>query len=102
MKLTKKEETRLIEVYKSYWDGYLTGDVLNMSALLDDKNTQVGSADGEVFFNKADAVQFLRDTIDQIAGKAQIRNSAIKLALPNSIVYSIISLFSFSISLILF
>ena len=45
-----------------------------MITLLDEHYTQVGSADGEVFSNKKDAVQFLHDTIDQVAGKMEMRN----------------------------
>jgi len=79
MKLSKKQEAKLLKTYKSYWDGYQTGDVKNMAKLLDSNYTQIGSAEAEVFSNKKDAVTFLHDTIDQVAGKAEIRNQSIKL-----------------------
>ena len=77
MKLSKKSEAML--VYNAYWDNYLKGDVEAMIPLLDDEYTQVGSAETEVFFNKKDAVQFLYDTIDQVAGKLEMRNRSTKL-----------------------
>ncbi len=79
MKLTKKQEAKLLKTYKSYWDGYLSGDVKNMAKLLDDNYTQVGSAEAEVFSNKKDAVKFLHDTIDQVVGQVEIRNRSITL-----------------------
>ncbi len=78
MKLTKKLEKEIMQVYNTYWDSYLKGDVESMHPLLDDAYTQVGSAEGEVFSNKKDAVQFLYDTIDQVAGKLEMRNRVIK------------------------
>jgi signal transduction histidine kinase/ketosteroid isomerase-like protein len=74
MKLTKKIEAEILKVYHTYWDSYLKGDVEIMHPLLTDEYTQVGSAEGEVFSNKKDAVQFLYDTIDQVAGKLEMRN----------------------------
>ncbi len=74
MKLTKKQEAEILKVYHTYWDSYLKGDVEIMHPLLADEYTQVGSAEGEVFSNKKDAVQFLYDTIDQVAGKLEMRN----------------------------
>ncbi len=74
MKLTKKLETAILKTYNSYWENYLNGDVEAMHPLLADEYTQVGSAEGEVFSNKKDAVQFLYDTIDQVAGKLEMRN----------------------------
>ncbi len=74
MKLSKLQEKEVMQVYNAYWDNYLQGDVETMQQLLDDDYTQVGSAEGEVFLNKKDAVQFLYDTIDQVAGKLEMRN----------------------------
>ena len=73
MKLTKKLEAEILKTYNTYWDNYLKGDVEAMHPLLADEYTQVGSAEGEVFSNKKDAVQFLYDTIDQVAKKLEMR-----------------------------
>ncbi|MBK8291098.1 MAG: nuclear transport factor 2 family protein [Flammeovirgaceae bacterium] len=78
MKLTKKQQAEILKVYNAYWDGYLKGDIASMAALLDPKYTQVGSAETEVFFNKKDAVKFLHDTIDQVAGQLEMRKRVIR------------------------
>jgi ketosteroid isomerase-like protein len=74
MKLTKKLEAEILKTYNSYWENYLKGDAEAMHPLLADEYTQVGSAESEVFSNKKDAVQFLYNTIDQVAGKLEMRN----------------------------
>ena len=79
MKLSKKSEAEVMQVYNAYWDNYLKGDVEAMIPLLDKNYTQVGSAETEVFFNKKDAVQFLYDTINQVAGKLEMRNRNTRL-----------------------
>ncbi|MGB5849905.1 MAG: nuclear transport factor 2 family protein, partial [Ignavibacteriaceae bacterium] len=84
MKLTKKLEKEVMEVYEAYWDSYLNGDVAAISTLLDESYTQVGSAETEVFANKKDAVQFLHDTIDQVAGKLEMRNRSTRLEKQNN------------------
>jgi signal transduction histidine kinase len=79
MKLSKKKEKELMQVYEAYWAEYLNGNVDAMQALLDDSYTQIGSAESEVFSSKKEAVQFLVDTIDQVAGKLEMRNRSTKL-----------------------
>jgi signal transduction histidine kinase/ketosteroid isomerase-like protein len=74
MQMTKKLEAEILKIYNAYWDNYLKGDVEAMQPLLADEYTQVGSAESEVFSNKKDAVQFLYDTIEQVAGILQMRN----------------------------
>ena len=68
-----------MQVYEAYWAEYLNGNVDAMQSLLDDSYTQIGSAAGEVFVSKKEAVQFLVDTIDQVAGKLEMRNRSTKL-----------------------
>jgi len=79
IKLTKEQEKEVMLAYNAYWDSYIKGDVKTMIPLLDDDYNQIGSAESEVFFNKKDAVKFLYETIDQVAGKAEMRNRIIKV-----------------------
>jgi ketosteroid isomerase-like protein len=81
MKFNKDQETEIIQVYKTYFDSYINGDTNTIADLLDDEYNQIGSADGEVFFNKKDALKFLHDTIDQVAGKTKIRNRELRVDL---------------------
>ena len=87
MKLSKKTEAEILKKYNAYWKNYIQGDVETMRLLLSDKYTQVGSAEGEVFSNKKDAVQFLYDTIDQVAGKLEMRNRNTRLELHGNLVF---------------
>jgi len=86
MKLSKKKEKELMLVYEAYWDYYLKGDAKAMQHLLDESYTQVGSAESEVFSTKKDAVQFLFDTIDQVAGKLEMRNRHTKVESQDNLV----------------
>ena len=79
MKLSKKEEAAILDVYKTYFDSYIGGDIKTITSLLADDYTQIGSAEAEVFFNKKEAIQFLHQTIDQVAGKAEMRNRMLKV-----------------------
>ncbi len=74
MELTSEKEQQLTLVYEAYWAQYLKGNVQAMEVLLDESYTQVGSAESEVFTTKKQAVQFLKDTIDEVAGKLEMRN----------------------------
>jgi signal transduction histidine kinase/ketosteroid isomerase-like protein len=73
MSLSKQQVNEALNIHEAYWDYYLKGDVLAMEPLLDENYTQVGSAEVEVFSNKADAIQFLHDTINQVAGNLEMR-----------------------------
>ncbi|NNK19409.1 MAG: SnoaL-like domain-containing protein, partial [Maribacter sp.] len=86
MKPTKKQEQAIMQVYEAYWAEYLNGNVEGMVPLLDASYTQVGSAESEVFSTKKEAVQFLVDTIDQVAGKLEMRNRSTKLEEKNQLI----------------
>jgi len=79
MRLTKKLEKEVINAYEAYFDNYIKGNVEAITFMLDEEYNQIGSAESEVFFNKKDAVKFLYDTIDQVAGKTEIRNRILKV-----------------------
>jgi len=79
MKLSQQKEKEIIQAYKVYFDSYVNGDIKSIVSLLDDDYNQIGSAETEVFFSKEDAIKFLHDTIDQVAGKTEMRNRFIKV-----------------------
>ena len=62
-----------------------------MADLLSEEYTQIGSAEREVFFNKNEALQFLYETIHQVAGKFEMRNRNTSIELLNDtfIVYEL-------------
>ncbi|MGB5227386.1 MAG: nuclear transport factor 2 family protein, partial [Eudoraea sp.] len=86
MKLTSEQEQQLTKVYEAYWTQYLKGNVDAMEVLLDESYTQVGSAESEVFTTKKEAVQFLKDTIDEVAGKLEMRNRITQIEQQDTIV----------------
>jgi signal transduction histidine kinase len=74
MKLTKQLETEIIEAYDSFWVSNLSANMeLFASYLLDDFSI-FGSANGETFFSREDAVAFYTATAGQLKDKAQLRN----------------------------
>ena len=79
MKLTPKLKAEILKTHDAYWAKYLKGDVKGIAALLDESYTQVGSAETEVFSNKKAAVKFLNNTINQVAGKLEMRNRNTRL-----------------------
>ncbi|WP_178987931.1 ATP-binding protein [Winogradskyella schleiferi] len=76
MKLTKKLETEIWQVYDTWLHSYLNGDVETYNSYLDDDYHFIGSATKEEFLNRKDTTKFFEDTGDQFAGKTEIRNES--------------------------
>ena len=49
MKLTKKLEAEVKEVYKVFWEKLLNADTAGMAEVMDIKFRQIGTTDGEIF-----------------------------------------------------
>jgi len=79
MKLTKKTEAEVLKTYHAYWDAYLKGNMRAFASMLDEDCHLIGSAAGEVFYNKKSAVTYYKATSEQIAGKAEFRNRKISV-----------------------
>jgi signal transduction histidine kinase/ketosteroid isomerase-like protein len=79
MRQNQISETAILEAYHTYFDGYLEGNIDRIASVLDENFVQVGSAETEVFFNKTDALKFMYDTIDQVAGNLQVRNRDLRI-----------------------
>ncbi|MCK0180099.1 ATP-binding protein [Flavobacteriaceae bacterium S0862] len=76
MKLTKKQEKEIWQVYDTWLNSYLNGDVKTYDSFLDDDYHFIGSATKEEFLNRKDTTKFFADTGDQFAGKTEIRNES--------------------------
>jgi len=74
MKLTKQTEAELLKAYYSFWESNLSADMEKFSSYLVDDFSIIGSANGEVFFSREDAVKFYTATADEMRGKAELRN----------------------------
>ncbi|HJS56159.1 MAG TPA: nuclear transport factor 2 family protein [Chitinophagaceae bacterium] len=79
MRLTKKLEAEILEVYNTYWDAFFKGDLKSVASLLDDNCHVIGSSVGEVFNDKRSLLKYLKATIGQIKGKAELRNRKISV-----------------------
>jgi SnoaL-like domain len=79
MKLTKKLEAEVLDVYEAYWGGLLNVDMEIYAAVLDKDFKLIGTTEIEVFFKKLEAVRFLKATADQVAGNIEMRNRKIKI-----------------------
>ena len=79
MKLTKKLEAEVLNVYEAYWGGLLNVDMETYAAVLDKDFKLIGTTEAEVFFKKMEAVRFLKATADQVAGNIELRNRIIKV-----------------------
>ena len=92
-KMNQAEALKLeiLKLHDLYWFSYLKGDISVMADLLSEEYTQIGSAEREVFFNKNEALQFLYETIHQVAGKFEMRNRNTSIELLNDtfIVYEL-------------
>ncbi len=75
MKLTTKLEAEVMEVYDTWLNSYLTGDVKTYNYYFDDEYRFIGSTGNEEFLNRKDTTRFFEVTADQLAGKTDIRNS---------------------------
>ncbi len=74
MKLTKKQEIEIWQVYDTWLYSYLNGDVKTYNKYLDKDYHFIGSTDNEEFLNKKDTTNFFKATADQLAGKCDLRN----------------------------
>ncbi len=65
------------EVYLTFWDSFVKGDVEALASTLDDNFEYIGSTDTEVYHNKAEMMDFYKSYKDDVAGNAEIRNRQI-------------------------
>ncbi len=79
MKLSKQTEAEVLEAYHAYWTAYLNGDMETFASYLDDQVTIYGTAVGEIFNNKQDAIKFYGETAHEMTGKAEFRNREISV-----------------------
>lgn len=75
MKLTKNQESEVLNVYDNWLNSYLNGDVKTYDSFFDDEYRFIGSTDNEDFLNRHDTTKFFEETADQLAGQVEVRNS---------------------------
>ena len=79
MQQIKQIEAEALQAYHTFWKANLAADMEIFASYLEDDFSIFGSANGEVFFNKQQAVGFYTDTADQMKGKIDLRNRDISV-----------------------
>jgi hypothetical protein len=77
MKLTEHQITEARNVYNLYWDSYLAGDVDAFASTLDENYEMIGTSEVEIAHNKAEGIAFFKSQMQEMAGKAEMRNRQI-------------------------
>ena len=81
MKITKQLKAEILDVYEAFWGSLLHADIQLYAAVLDADYRLIGTTEKEIFFNKQEAVHFLKSTADQMAGSLERRKSKYKIEL---------------------
>ncbi|MGQ0740403.1 MAG: ATP-binding protein [Bacteroidota bacterium] len=79
MKLTKKQLDSARKAYELYWESYMQGDEKTFVSLLDARMQLIGTTEEEIFHNKKQVVGFYHASVEQMAGKVELRNRKIKI-----------------------
>jgi ketosteroid isomerase-like protein len=79
MKLSKETEVEIRRVYQTYWDAYLSGDFATFASFMVDDIVIYGTAVGEIFYTKEEALEFYTATAEEMTGKAEFRNQGYSL-----------------------
>ncbi len=87
MKLSKKLEAEVIQVYDTWLNSYLNGDVKTYDYYFDDEYHFIGSTNNEEFLNRKDTTAFFEKTADQLSGKTDLKNRVRKIELFEKLVF---------------
>ena len=79
MKLTRQLRSEILDVYEAFWGSLFNVDIELYTQVIDDNYRLIGTTEDEMFFNKQDAISFLKATGDQLAGNIERRKSKIKI-----------------------
>ncbi|MCO5725883.1 nuclear transport factor 2 family protein, partial [Robiginitalea marina] len=74
MRLTQKIKTEVLQVYDTWLESYVSGNVETYDHYLDDAYHFIGSTNNEEFLSRRETTEFFRVTADQFAGKTELRN----------------------------
>ena len=73
MKLSKQTEKEVLQVYDTWLQSYLHGDVATYDSYFDDEYHFIGSTGNEEFLSRKDTTKFFENTAEQLAGKCDLR-----------------------------
>ncbi|MEB2773855.1 ATP-binding protein [Algoriphagus sp. D3-2-R+10] len=79
MKLTKKLEAELKELYVKYFESLFSANVKTYESFFADNFIQIGTTLEEVWFSKNEAGKYLETHVEPVAGKIELRNRDIRM-----------------------
>ncbi|RMA57300.1 ATP-binding protein [Ulvibacter antarcticus] len=74
MRVDKKTETEVFQVYDEWLHSYLNGDVATYDSFFDDEYHFIGSTNNEEFLDRKSTTDFFKLTAEQLDGKSEVRN----------------------------
>ncbi len=77
MKLASKEEAAVKKVYMAYWESYLSGDLETFNEQIDPEFKLIGTSEIETLNSKNEVTQWLKDSVKELNGQADLRNREI-------------------------
>ncbi len=77
MALTKNQLATAKGTYEIYWDSYMVGDLETFASTLDEDFEMIGTSESEVAHNKAEGIAFYMAQMEEVVGKAAMRNRQI-------------------------
>jgi len=87
MELSKELKPEVMQIYDTWWNSYLNGDVKTYDSFLDYDYHFIGSTNAEDYLDRSNTTKFFEATADQLAGKAQLRNRVINIELINELIF---------------
>jgi signal transduction histidine kinase len=79
VKLTKRKIAEARNVYDLYWESYTKGDMETFVSTLDETYEMIGTSDTEVCHTKEEGIKFYEAQMQEVVGKAELRNRQIKV-----------------------
>ena len=73
----KHRKAEALRIYQLFWASYIRGDLESFASTLDEQFEMIGTSESEVAHNKAEGIEFYKAQMDEIVGKAEMRNRQI-------------------------
>ncbi|TVP52254.1 MAG: hypothetical protein EA341_03460, partial [Mongoliibacter sp.] len=77
MKLNKDQLADARKIYDIYWHSYLHGNLDAYASTLDEDFEMIGTSESEVAHNKMEGIVFFKAQLEEVVGKADMRNRQI-------------------------
>jgi len=82
----KNREEKARQLYNFYWESYIKGDLESFSSTLDEEYEMIGTSESQIAHNKAEGIAFFKAQLQEVVGKADMRNRKISTKSINNLV----------------